>query len=160
MIKRFTHRNFLIFAFTCLIITGNAAHPPVVAAQTEHERQVTITDVMGNVFKNPVSVDHIICSGPGCLRLITYLEAGDKIIAVDDMEKRETATDPRLYAMANPQFKQLPLFGEFRGNDNLELIAALEPQPMIIFKTFTTMGTHPAELQQKNRNPGHCPGLR
>ena len=108
---------------------------------------------MGNVFNIATPVDHIICSGPGCLRLITYLGAEDQVIAVDDMEKRDTEIDPRPYALTNPGFKVLPLFGEFRGNDNLELIAALEPQPMVIFKTFTTMGTNPAELQQKTGIP-------
>ncbi|MDA3895719.1 MAG: iron ABC transporter substrate-binding protein [Desulfobacteraceae bacterium] len=153
MLKRFVSRNFRISLLSCLIIFFGFMQIPVIFAQDTPEQKHPITDAMGNVFKVAAPVDHMICSGPGCLRLTTYLEAQDKVIAVDDMEKRETATDPRPYAMANPEFKALPLFGEFRGNDNLELIAALNPQPMVIFKTFTTMGLNPAELQQKTGIP-------
>lgn len=153
VLKKMINRNFQISLLACLIILFGVVKLPVVFAQDIPGLQPLITDAMGNVFKIAAPVDHMICSGPGCLRLITYLEAEDKVIAVDDMEKRETATDPRPYAMANPQFEDLPLFGEFRGNDNLELIAALEPLPQVIFKTFTTMGTNPAELQQKTGIP-------
>ena len=153
MLKKIINRNFQISLLSCLIIFFGVVQVPVVFAQDIPDRQNLITDAMGNVFNIATPVDHVICSGPGCLRLITYLEAEDKVIAVDDMEKRETVIDPRPYALTNPAYKALPLFGEFRGNDNLELIAALEPQPMVIFKTFTTMGTNPAELQQKTGIP-------
>jgi iron complex transport system substrate-binding protein len=47
----------------------------------------------------------------------------------------------------------LPLFGEFRGNDNPELIAALHPGPDLIFKTYGEMGYNPMELQEKTGIP-------
>jgi iron complex transport system substrate-binding protein len=56
-------------------------------------------------------------------------------------------------AMANPQFKTMPVFGQFRGQDNPELILTLEPQPQIIFKVFGGMGTEPNELQAKTGIP-------
>jgi iron complex transport system substrate-binding protein len=96
----------------------------------------------------------VICSGPGCLRYLTYLEAQDKIVGVDDIEQRETIFDARPYAIANPQFKSdYPLFGEFRGNDDPEKILLLEPQPQVIFKTYPTSGYDPVELQEKTGIP-------
>lgn len=102
----------------------------------------------------PDSVERVICSGSGCLRLLTYMQAQHMAVAVDDIEHRRSAFDARPYALANPQFKELPLFGEFRGHDNPELIVTLDPQPQVIFKTQTSgIGYDPDELQQKTGIP-------
>jgi ABC-type iron transport system FetAB ATPase subunit len=77
--------------------------------------------------------------GPGALRLLTYLEAQDKIVAVDDMEKQRLQFDARPYALANPQFRDYPIFGEFRGHDHPERILTLDPLPQVIFKTYSSM---------------------
>jgi iron complex transport system substrate-binding protein len=84
---------------------------------------------------------------------LTYLQAQTCIVAVDDMEKTRPQFDARPYALANPQFKNYPIFGEFRGHDNPELILTLSPQPQVIFKTYSQMGHDPAELQRKTGIP-------
>ncbi|MDC0335777.1 iron ABC transporter substrate-binding protein [Pseudodesulfovibrio sp.] len=102
----------------------------------------------------PEDVERIICSGSGCLRLLTYLQAQTMAVAVDDIESRRRKFDARPYAIANPQFKTLPIFGEFRGHDNPELILTLEPLPQIILKTYaSSMGYNPQELQKKTGIP-------
>lgn len=114
----------------------------------------TLTDSNGRKNDVPDTVEHAICSGSGCLRLLTYLGAQDRIVAVDDIEVRRRKFDARPYAIANPQFKKMPIFGEFRGHDNPELILTLEPQPQVIFKTYTSsMGYDPQELQDKTGIP-------
>ncbi len=114
----------------------------------------TVTDSLGRNVEVPDQVDKVICSGPGCLRLLTYLQAQDMIVGVDDIETRRSRFDARPYALANPQFKKKPLFGEFRGFDNPELILTLEPQPQVIFKTYaSSMGYDPVELQEKTGIP-------
>jgi iron complex transport system substrate-binding protein len=113
----------------------------------------TITDATGRRVAIPDRVERIICSGPGALRLLTYLGAQDRAVAVDSIEKRKPRFEARPYALANPQFKTLPLFGDFRGHDHPELILALNPQPQVIFKTYAGMGHDPVELQQKTGIP-------
>jgi len=108
---------------------------------------ITVVDGLGREVTVPWNPEFVICSGPGCLRLLTYLQAQSRATAVDDIEVRQAAYDARPYAMANQEFRDLPVFGEFRGNDNPELIAALDPQPLVIFKTFYSMGTDPLELE-------------
>lgn len=119
---------------------------PVISAQT-------LTDSLGRKAVLPENIEHIICSGPGCLRLLTYMQAEDLVIAVDDLEGKRRRFDSRPYAIANPQFKRMPIFGEFRGHDNPELILSLDPQPQVIFKTYATMGYDPVELQKKTGIP-------
>jgi iron complex transport system substrate-binding protein len=114
---------------------------------------VTVTDAMGREVEVPADPERVICSGPGCLRLLCYLQAEDRAVAVDDMEGRRQRFDARPYAMANPALAELPVFGEFRGHDNPELIVALDPPPQVIFKTYASMGMDPLELQRKTGIP-------
>jgi iron complex transport system substrate-binding protein len=112
-----------------------------------------IKDALGDKPEIPAEVGRVICSGPGCLRLLVYLQAQDRAVAVDDMETKRSNFDARPYALANPQFKKMSTFGEFRGHDNPELILTLEPQPQLIFKTYAGMGMNPKTLQQKTGIP-------
>ena len=134
-------RRFVFAVLACILCL-----PSLAAART-------ITDALGRTLEVPDSVERFICSGPGCLRLATYLETQDRVVAVDDIEARRRTFDARPYAMANPRFKTLPVFGEFRGHDHPERILALDPMPQVIFKTYHTMGTDPVELQAKTGIP-------
>lgn len=113
----------------------------------------TVKDAAGRTVAISEKVTRIICSGSGCLRLLTYVGAHNMIVAVDSIEVRGSPIDARPYAIANPQFKKYPLFGEFRGNDNPELIAALDPKPQVIFKTVYGKGQNPDLLQAKTGIP-------
>lgn len=113
----------------------------------------TITDALGRTVELPKTIDRVLASGPGCLRLLTYLQAQEMVVAVDDLETRQQLFKARPYAIANPQFQNKPIFGEFRGHDNPELILGLSPQPQVIFKTYPTMGQDPVELQKKTGIP-------
>ena len=112
-----------------------------------------ITDSAGRSVEIPQTVQHVICSGAGALRLLTYLESQDKIVAVDDMDILRPRFDARPYALANPRFKDYPIFGEFRGHDHPERILTLDPLPQVIFKTYSSMGHDPVELSQKTGIP-------
>jgi ABC-type Fe3+-hydroxamate transport system substrate-binding protein len=85
----------------------------------------TIIDKAGRKVTVPVNVNRVICSDPGALRLLTYLRAQNLIVAVDDIEVKRNRFDARPYALANPEFTTHPIFGEFRGFDNPELILSL-----------------------------------
>ncbi|GAB7082111.1 iron ABC transporter substrate-binding protein [Megalodesulfovibrio paquesii] len=114
----------------------------------------TITDALGRQHTLPDKIEHVLCSGSGCLRLLTYLQAQDRIVGVDDIEGKRREFDARPYALANPQFKTLPVFGEFRGFDRPEQILSLPTQPQLIFKIHNpSQGTDPVELQDKTGIP-------
>jgi iron complex transport system substrate-binding protein len=113
-----------------------------------------ITDMAGRGVELPDRVERVICSGAGCLRLLTYLQAQHMAVAVDSVERRETAIETRPYGIANPQFKALPLFGEVRGRDNPELIVGLNPAPQVIFKVMMPgESLDPDQLQAKTGIP-------
>lgn len=150
--------NFLFLLLILLGLVGCSGSESPKQEQAEQAKQDapetrTVTDMMGRTVTVPVNPTRVICSGPGCLRYLTYLQAQDRVVAVDSIELRKTRIDARPYAQANPQFAKMPMFGEFRGHDNPELIAALDPQPQVIFKTYRNMGTSPQELQDKTGIP-------
>jgi len=133
----------LILAFV-LCLTATAA-----------ARQVV--DAAGRTVTVPDTVRRVICSGSGSLRLLTYLQAQDLAVAVDDIEGKRSRFDARPYGLANSQFKTLPVFGGFRGQDNPELILTLDPAPQVIFKMVGTgrgtSGLDPDELQGRTGIP-------
>ncbi len=151
----------LVFIFIaivcCCACIGNSDDTGITpSAKTVEKKMITITDGTGREVTIPESPEYVICSGPGCLRYLTYLQQQDKIVGVDDMEKDLQQFEARPYAIANPWFRtddKLGLIGEFRGHDNPELIVSLDPQPDIIFKTYAQSGYNPDELQEKTGIP-------
>lgn len=113
----------------------------------------TVVDALDRKVTVPDRIERVICSGSGCLRLLTFLQADELVVAVDDIESRRNTFDARPYALATPRYQTLPIFGQFRGHDNPELILSLSPPPQVIFKTYSTMGHDPVELQQKTGIP-------
>ncbi|MEN8210616.1 MAG: iron ABC transporter substrate-binding protein [Thermodesulfobacteriota bacterium] len=140
---KYIYRNLVFACLFVSVFTCFAAAQPF--------RQ--ITDANLREIKLPQKIDRIICSGPGCLRLITYFNAQNLVVAVDNIEIRENKFDARPYSLANPQFKKLPVFGGFRGHDDPEKILGLANLPQVIFKTYATMGYDPVELEQKTGIP-------
>jgi iron complex transport system substrate-binding protein len=112
---------------------------------------ITITDSLGREVTVPKNPDSVVCSGSGTLRLLTYLEAQDKIVGVDDIEIEEQEFEGRPYALANLQLKNYPLIGEYRGADDPEKIIACNPE--IIFKSNPTSASEIDELQDKTGIP-------
>lgn len=104
-----------------------------------------ITDAAGRTVSIPDSIESIIALRSGSLRLLAYLNAIDRVIAVEANEHRRNV--PYLYAY--PQLRKLPRIGT--GNlAEPELISA--HQPDIILMTYTTAG-EADELQQKTGCP-------
>ena len=139
---------FITFSAGCMERSSTAIN-----AQSGTGETIIITDALGRTVEVPKSPDHVICSGSGALRYLTYLESQDKIVAVDSIEAQKSKFDARPYALANPQFKDYPVFGEFRGNDDPEKILMLDPQPQVIFKMYSASAYDPAELQRKTGIP-------
>lgn len=154
-------RLLLIFGLMLALLAGCGQGNESQKAQDSGQKQeasaepatMTITDMLGRQVTVPVHPESVICSGPGSLRYLTYLQALDRAVAVDSAEKRDRPIEFRPYYLVNPQLSDLPLFGQFRGHDNPELIAGLDPQPQVIFKTYPTMGHDPEELQAKTGIP-------
>jgi len=136
--KRFFPPLFL-FAFFLSFSAGSA--------------QGAVLDASGQPWTASVPPERVLCSGSGCLRLLTYLGAQDRIVGVEDIEKRVQAVDPRPYFLANRWFAEKPLVGEFRGFLRPELVLGLEKPPQVIFKTDPEAGTPAVKIQSATGIP-------
>ncbi len=141
----------LVCALACGCVSDSTTVQTSPEQQEVTTEMITVTDALGREVTVPKSPDRVVCSGAGCLRYLTYLQAEEMIVGVDDIEKRDTIFDARPYALANPQFKDFPLIGEFRGNDDPEKIVAANPQ--VIFKTYLTSPDDADELAEKTGIP-------
>lgn len=110
MIKRIRRARvivvrFLVVLLICIATIGrgqdNAAHAR------------TITDLVGRNIVLPEKVERIVALGPGTLRLVAYLGAVDRIVGIEDMERRMTKNPWfRPYAsVLDEQFFSLPIVG-------------------------------------------------
>ncbi|MGM0461437.1 MAG: ABC transporter substrate-binding protein [Fibrobacterota bacterium] len=112
----------------------------------------TVHDALDREVVVPQKVSRFICSGSGILRYATYLESQDEVVAVDGAETRRAIhTIP--YSLAHREYAHLPVFGEFRGRDNPELILALDSLPQIIFKSTNEGAQAIRTLQQRTGIP-------
>jgi len=88
---------------------------------------VEINDLAGRKIEIPEKIDKIAAVGPGALRLLVYLEAEEKVVGIEEFEKRN---QKRPYILAQKELLKLPVIGPQFGGD-AELIAAQDPDLII-----------------------------
>ncbi len=96
-----------------------------------------VTDMSGRTVNVPHDPERIICLGPGTLRLIAYLQAQDKVIGVEALEKQNPSGRP--YWLASPELHDLPICGpggpaSINQKPNMEVVLSLDPE--LIFVTY------------------------
>ena len=117
-------KRYLLSALLVLlvIITG--------CSGGEQEQTRTITDMLGREVSVPNKIDRVVAVGPGSLRLLSHLNAVDKVVGVEEAEQRENWGGP--YNLANPKFQELPVIGPRHGGD-AELIIAQNPDVIFFY---------------------------
>lgn len=132
--------SLLIFAFSCCLQQSGTG-----------EEKIKVKDLAGREVEVPKKVERVVAIGPGALRLVVYLQAVEKVVGVEDAEKRwETFTRP--YRLANPQIVELPTIGVGGPDDpkpNVEEIMKLKPD--IIFAVVSA--NYAENLQEKTGIP-------
>lgn len=97
---------------------------------------VAITDMAKRNVQVPAKVERIVALGPGALRLITYLQALDRVVGVEDIDRGSPSGRP--YAIAHPELAKLPRAskgGPSEINKKPDLEALLSVRPQVIFVT-------------------------
>jgi len=119
----------------------------------EVSETIEIVDMAGRTVEVPANVQKIVCSGPGCLRLISYLNATDKLVGIENFENINLIGRP--YRLAHPEFSELPVIGNGGPQDinvGPDPEKVLNVMPEVIFITY--MDADKAdELQEKTGIP-------
>lgn len=103
----------------------------------EGSGSIVVTDGSGRKVEISREVKRLVCLGPGALRIISYLGASDRVVGVEDLEKR--ALGGRPYRLANPGLGNLPSIGpggpeSINKKPNMEAVLSVSPD--IIFITY------------------------
>ena len=118
--------------------------------------KITVTDMANRTVEVKQNPQRIIGVGAGSLRMISYLQAADRVVGVDDREQKKYNTSgfgmpsgiDKPYNLANPDLATKPFIGGKTGDP--ELIAAQNPD--VVFYSFTT-GKDAQTLQEKSGRP-------
>ncbi len=115
------------------------------------QSRIYVTDAIGRRVAVPVNVSRVVAVGPGCLRLLVYLNCTDKVVGVEDVEHK-WSPNGRPYRMAHPELGRLPVIGTGGPHfmPNAEEIVRVKPQ--VIFATFMDASTAD-DLQEKTGIP-------
>ncbi|HIQ38640.1 MAG TPA: iron ABC transporter substrate-binding protein [Methanothermococcus okinawensis] len=96
---------------------------------------IKVVDLYNREVEVPKNVNRIVCCGHGCLRLIVYLNATDKVVGVENFEK-EWIPWGRPYRIAHPELADLPTIGQGGPSPKPNPEAILKVQPDVIFVTY------------------------
>ena len=133
-VLRFLAVMVAVILVTTAGCTGNAASDDSTGSVSER----SIIDNAGREVLIPAEVDRVVCSSGGtCVRYMVYLDAADKLVAVESGEQDSSAN--RAYVIANPQFADLPITGSARGAElNLEQVMIINPQVILTMGSQTS----------------------
>jgi iron complex transport system substrate-binding protein len=142
-IKKIVAVTFLA-VFMALVCSQKAA--------LSSEDAMTVIDMAGRTVKIPKDAGRgVVCVGPGTLRLITYLEATDKVAAIESgFEKDSPAGRP--YRIAHPELTKLPTIGQASPLPQPNPEAILYVKPDIIFISYVE-GRVADDLEKKTGIP-------
>jgi len=121
---------FSLLLFLCGV-TGLFAAPQ--QEEPAAEESFTVTDMRGRSVTIPGTVNSVIALEAGSLRLVSYLDAADKIIAVEDAGHGREKSPYGFFSLATyrtafPGLRELPSIG---SAENHEGIIAADPDLII-----------------------------
>lgn len=112
---------------------------------TQNSPTIEICDMLGRKVQVPEKVERVVGLRAGALRLLTYMDATNLIVGVEEGEIQY----PKPYTNAHCGLKKLPSIGPIMGGD-AEMILSVKPD--VIFISYTTIGDADA-LQKKTGVP-------
>lgn len=94
-----------------------------------------VTDILDREVTVPTDVERVVGVASGSVRMLSYLEATDMIVGVEDVETKSPFTP---YQFAHPGLSSLPVIGPKHGGD-AEMILAQEPD--VVFYSCSQIET-------------------
>ena len=141
-------KNFALVTFLIVLAALSCGQEFALSS----EEAMTVIDMVGRTVKILKDAGRmIVCIGPGTLRLITYLEATDKLVALESgFEKDNPAGRP--YRIAHPELANLPAIGQASSSPQPNPEAILYVKPDIIFISYVE-GRMANDLEEKTGIP-------
>lgn len=119
----------VVRAMLCLLACA------VVLATAQAAVARSVTDAAGRQVEVPDNPSRIVCLGPGCLRLIVFLEATNRVVGIERFEIAQKTGRP--YRLAHPELLVLPVIGpggpkSINQEPDLEALLGVKPQLVLV----------------------------
>ncbi len=138
----------------CIGSSNVSSNSPTTAkastSMTASLQYVQVTDALGRIVKVPVNVTRVVAVGPGALRIMVYLNATDKVVGIEEFEKRFPYGRP--YILAHPELLKLPIIGPGGPGKLPNFEALIKVHPQVIFMVFVSR-SEANEVQSKTGIP-------
>ena len=136
--KYFSHKSMRTFILGFLLLfcmISLFAEPQQEISNPQNLR--TVIDMRGRSVEIPENINSIVALGAGSLRLVTYLNAADKVVAVEDLGngREKTSYDffnLATYRIAYPELQNLPSIGSIENHEGL-----INASPDLIIASYT-----------------------
>lgn len=135
--------SYLFFYLFCIAVCS---------ATESNAESVSVTDLLNRSVKTPVPVKRIVALGPGCLRLVCYMQAQGLLAGVEDIEHRK-AIGIAPYNMAHAGFVNLPSVGPGGPNAAFDYEKIISLKPDVLFLTYAADRFQADSLQEKTGIP-------
>lgn len=140
----------LMLTLAALCVSAGCVSTPA----PQNPATVTVTDTAGREVVIPADPQRIAVSGSGSTRLVAYLGALDRVVAVDSQDgKTKQTTDVRPYGLANPGLRELPTLGTAKGQIDPERLLAAEPDLILKSTSGSDLTGEADELTEKTGIP-------
>ncbi|HZJ87774.1 MAG TPA: ABC transporter substrate-binding protein [Sphaerochaeta sp.] len=128
---RFSKGVFMLLVSLGIVLGGLSA--AAVSEKAVELRERSVIDMRGRAVSVPAEVKSVIALDAGSLRLITYLDAVDLVVAVEDAGHGREKSDYEFfslatYRIAHPSLRELPSIG---SAENYEALIGANPDLII-----------------------------
>jgi iron complex transport system substrate-binding protein len=106
---------------------------------------------VGREVKVKIPAQRIVAIGPGSLRLVAYANGADRVVGIEDMEKKVPTGRP--YMFAYPELKNLPTIGQGGADSVPDEETLLTVKPDVIFASYLVDKAKAENLQAKTGIP-------
>ncbi|AHF97179.1 MULTISPECIES: iron ABC transporter substrate-binding protein [Desulfurella] len=130
-------KRFIILLVVFFVIIANKANA------------MEVVDLLGRHVSINHKVSRIVAIGPGTLRLICYMDLANKVVGIENIEKKSTAP----YMIANPHLLKLPVIGQGGPNSSINTEKILSLKPDVIFVTYLLDKNGAQLIQDKTHIP-------
>lgn len=108
-------KRILSLLLAVLMVLGLAACGAQNQEEADGGATRTITDMRGREVEIPEKIDSIVCTGCMSLRLVSYLDALDYVVGVEELEQGEHGADKDYSHVYGETFDTLPVIGQGGG---------------------------------------------
>ncbi|SEG13324.1 iron complex transport system substrate-binding protein [Caloramator fervidus] len=116
-----------------------------------NQKEVVVTDLLGREVKIKENIKRVVAIGPGALRLYVYVGDKEKIVGIEEFEKKNLKG--RSYIIANKELMDLPVIGLGGPNNPPDLEKLIAVKPDVIFTTYPKDKQEADNLQSKTGIP-------